>query len=75
MSDMSRPKGMLDSTVKIVFLVLLAVLILFGAAIFVILVFVPVAGWYIWKLNDKNKELENRVATLEGHPTKDKDKS
>jgi len=49
----------------------LIILGLFGALIvpeFVVIVLVPVVGYYVWQLREKNRELEERVAALEGHP-------
>jgi len=34
-----------------------------------LLVLIPVFGYYIYQLRQKNRELEERVAALEGHPT------
>ena len=34
----------------------------------VVIVLVPVIGYYIWQLREKNRELEERLAALEGHP-------
>jgi len=63
---MSKILGNLDTTVRIIFLVLLA-LLMFTPFIGIVLVFfVPVIGWYLWSLRDQNKELEARVAALEG---------
>jgi hypothetical protein len=35
---------------------------------FVVIVLVPVVGYYVWQLRETNRELEERVAALEGHP-------
>jgi len=51
---------------------LLIILGLFGALLvpeFVVIVLVPVVGYYLWQVRQKNRELEERVAALEGHPT------
>jgi hypothetical protein len=42
---------------------------------FVVIVLVPVTGYYVWDLRQKNKELEERVAALEGHPVAKSDQS
>ena len=63
----------LETVTRVVFAVLLGALILFGLAILVLLIFVPVVTWYVWRLQDKNKDLERRMAALEGHPVQ-KDK-
>jgi hypothetical protein len=53
--------------VIIVFAGLLAV-VLTGSLF--MLVFVPIVVYYLWRLNDKNRELERRVAALEKPPEK-----
>jgi hypothetical protein len=35
---------------------------------FVVIALVPIVGYYVWDVRAKNKELEERVAALEGHP-------
>lgn len=59
-----RPKGMLDSSVRIVFVILLAVLTLSLNILFLIF-FVPVVTYYLWQLLDRTRELERKVAELE----------
>jgi hypothetical protein len=51
---------------RVVLLVLLALIVLSDFVVLELLFFIPIVGWYIWALNDKNKALEDRVATLEG---------
>jgi flagellar biogenesis protein FliO len=70
---MSKAKG-LDVTVRIVFFILLGFLTLFLSLIF-LAVFVAVAGYYLWKLQDKTKELEERLSALEGPSRKKPDKN
>ncbi|HME19665.1 MAG TPA: hypothetical protein VKF15_08020 [Nitrososphaerales archaeon] len=36
---------------------------------FVVIALVPIVGYYVWQVREKNKELEERLAALEGHPT------
>jgi len=62
---MSKSSGSLGIVVRVVFLVLLAFLVLASPVLFLIF-FVPVVGWYILSLSDKNKDLEARLAALEG---------
>ena len=69
---MSKPKG-LDIPVRVIFLALIGFLTLFLSLLF-LAVFVAVAGWYIWSLSDKTKDLEARVAALEGPSAKKPDK-
>lgn len=40
-----------------------------GLGVFVLMVLVPVVGYFLWQVREKNKELEERLAALEGHPT------
>ena len=63
---MSKPMTTLDITVRVVFLALIAFLTLTGIVIFVLLVFIPVITWYVWRLLDRTKELEARLSALEG---------
>ena len=69
---MSKPKG-LDVSVRVVFVALIGFLTLFLSLLF-LAVFVAVASWYIWSLSDKTKNLEARIAALEGPSGKKPDK-
>ncbi len=62
---MSKQSPGLQVTIRVVFLVLMGVLTLYLGLLFLI-IFVPVIGWYVWRLVDRNAELEKRVAALEG---------
>ena len=66
---MSKPLTSVNMVIRVVFLVLLGLLILGGLGGFVILIYLPVLGWIIWRLMDRTAELEAKVAALEGHPT------
>jgi len=72
---LSKPQARkgLTTAVRIVFLVLLAFLAISLPGILII-VFVPVIGWYIWSLLDKNAELEKRIAALEKPRGRESDK-
>ncbi len=61
---MSRPQGTLEIAVRVVFVVLLGFLVLAQPVLFLIF-FVPIAAWLIWRIHDKNAELEKRLAALE----------
>jgi hypothetical protein len=65
---MSKPLTSVNMVIRVVFLVLLGLLILGGLGGFVILIYLPVLGWIIWRLMDRTAELEAKVAALEGHP-------
>jgi len=73
---MSKPKGSMDTLVRITCVILMGVLVLFLPLIF-IAVFVAVVSWYIWKLSDQNRNLEARISALEGSapPWKKQEKS
>jgi flagellar biogenesis protein FliO len=73
---MSKPRGSMDTIVRITFVILMGVLALFLQLIF-IAVFVAVVSWYIWKLSDQNRTLEARISALEGSapPWKKQEKS
>lgn len=45
---------------------------LIGLGVFVLVALVAVVGYYMWDLRQKNKDLEERVDSLEGHPKKSK---
>lgn len=36
---------------------------------FVVLALVPIVGYYLWNVREKNKELEERLASVEGRPS------
>ncbi len=40
----------------------------------VVLFYIPISGWLIWRLMDRTSSLEARVAALEGHPIEKKEK-
>ncbi len=63
----SKPKSSptLEMAVRVVFLALLVLIALVVPSSFVLIFFVPVVVWYIWKLRDKTTKLEQRIAALE----------
>jgi 4-amino-4-deoxy-L-arabinose transferase-like glycosyltransferase len=71
---MSKPQTNASVIIRVTFLILMGLVALLFGFIF-LAVFVPVAGWYIWQLNDKNKLLEARIAALEGPSTNKQEKS
>lgn len=62
---MSKTGVRLNTISKIVFLVLLA-LISISEPILVLVFFIPVVGWLIWRDQDRMAALEKRLAALEG---------
>lgn len=70
---MSKATGTLNSVIKVVFVLLLGLLTL-SLQLLLLIIFVPVATWYIWRLSERNAILEKRVAALEGHPAAKTDK-
>ena len=63
----SKPRssrGVLELAVKVVFLGLL-VLIVIASAFLLLIFFVPVVVWFIWRLMDRTAELERRLAEKE----------
>ncbi len=62
---MNRPQTNMNVIVRVTFLILLAFLMLTGFAVFVLIVFVPVMGWYIWRQQDRIRDLEARLAALD----------
>ncbi len=71
---MSKPLTSVDTAVRVIFLVLLGFLIFGGLGGFVVLFYIPISGWLIWRLMDRTSSLEARVAALEGHPEEKKEK-
>jgi hypothetical protein len=62
---LSKPARRLDLAVRVVFFVLLAVLVLGGLGAYVILFFIPIFGWFVWRDQDRIRQLEKRLAELE----------
>ena len=50
---------------RLLLLILIAVLAI-GYTVLVIIFFVPVAGWFIWRDHDRIMALEKRLEALEG---------
>jgi hypothetical protein len=69
----SKSRTDIGVVVRVTFLILVALLMLTGLVVFVLIVALPLMGWYIWTLHDKNKELEARLAALEGPKKPDRD--
>ena len=65
---MSKSSLNLNVVTRNVVLILLAVLMFTGLAILILIIFVPVAGWYIWRANDRIKALEAKLADKEKQP-------
>ena len=62
---MSKPARKLDSSFRIVFVVLLGALTLTLSVLFLIF-FVPIVAYYLWQLLDRTRDLERRLRALEG---------
>ena len=58
---MSRPQANANVVVRVTFLILMGLVALLYGGLF-LAVFVPVAGWYIWRLTDRVNELESKLA-------------
>ena len=58
---MSRPQGNASVIVRVTFLILMGLVALLFGGLF-LAVFVPVAGWYLWRLTDRVNELEAKLA-------------
>ena len=71
---MSKQSGSLNTILKVVFVALLGLLTL-TLGLLLLIFFVPVVAWYVWRLSERNTDLEKRLAALEGHhpPKDDKD--
>jgi len=57
----SRPQGNASVIVRVTFLILMGLVALLFGGLF-LAVFVPVAGWYLWRLTDRVNELEAKLA-------------
>jgi predicted tellurium resistance membrane protein TerC len=56
----------IDLVVRLLLLVLIAFLyVIPGISFLVLLFFIPVVGWVLWRDSDRIKELEKKVAALE----------
>ena len=65
---MSKPKGVLESAAQVVIVIFAGVLgTIFTGSIYMPF-FVPVVGYFLWKIYDKTKELESRLSKLERAP-------
>jgi 4-amino-4-deoxy-L-arabinose transferase-like glycosyltransferase len=62
---MSGRRGSMNVVVRVTFLALLGLLTL-ALGLLLLIFFVPIVGWYVWTLSDRNRELEARIAVLEG---------
>ncbi len=58
---MSRSQGSASVVVRVTFLILMGLIALLFGGLF-LAIFVPVAGWYLWRLTDRVAELEARLA-------------
>ena len=54
----------MSTVTRVTFLVLVAVIAL-GEPILVLVFFIPVVGWMLWRDQDRISELEKRLAALE----------
>jgi hypothetical protein len=61
---LSRSGLRLGMVTRMVFLVLLAVLCLV-AAVYVVIFFIPIVGYLVWRDQDRIEELERRLAAIE----------
>jgi ABC-type Co2+ transport system permease subunit len=58
---MSKPQVGSNVVVRVTFLILMGLVALFFNYLF-LAVFVPVVGWYLWRLTDRVAELEAKLA-------------
>ena len=57
---MSKPQANASVVIRVTFLILMGLVAFLFGFIFMAF-FVPVVGWFIWRLNDKVAELEARL--------------
>jgi hypothetical protein len=58
---MSKPQVGSNVVVRVTFLILMGLVALFFNYLF-LAVFVPVVGWFLWRLTDRVAELEAKLA-------------
>ena len=58
---MSKPQVGSNVVVRVTFLILMGLVALFFNYLF-LAVFVPVVGWFLWRLTDRVAELESKLA-------------
>lgn len=58
---MSKPQSSVNVVVRVTFLILMGLVALLFGEIF-LAVFVPVIGWFLWRLTDRVAELEAKLA-------------
>jgi purine-cytosine permease-like protein len=61
---LSKSSGVSSAAVRVLLLVLMAFLLLIGQFLF-LLFYVPIVGWYLWRDQDRIKQLEKKVEALE----------
>ena len=61
MSAVSRPQTSASVVIRVTFLILMGLVALLFGFLF-LAVFVPVVGWFLWRLMDRVSELEARLA-------------
>jgi nicotinamide riboside transporter PnuC len=59
-----KSSGGLETVAIVVFLALMGFIGLIITNL-VMLFLIPIVGWYVWRLNQRARELEKRVATIE----------
>lgn len=66
---MSKRSARISAVSRILLLALIALLMLAGDVfVFVVIIFVPVVGWLVWRDQDRIAKLERRLAALEPKP-------
>ena len=67
MQGVSRRSFRANTVTKVTFLVLIAVVAI-SEPVLVLVFFVPVVGWMLWRDQDRISELEKRITALETPP-------
>ncbi|MDE1853835.1 MAG: hypothetical protein KGI38_08845 [Thaumarchaeota archaeon] len=62
---MSKSSRSLSLVLRVVILALVVLLLLSGVFLFVLIFFIPVVGWMLWRDQDRISRLEKKLAALE----------
>ena len=62
---MSKSSGSLSLVLRVALLALVVLLLLSGVFLFVLIFFIPVVGWMLWRDQDRISRLEKKLAALE----------
>jgi hypothetical protein len=62
---MSKSRVNVEVASRLAFLALLALLVFGGLYWYVLIFYIPIVGWFVWRYEDRISELEKRLAAVE----------